>query len=89
MKSPRMLVEREFLIGNIDPRVSGSFVEHLGRTVYGGLYERSHPSANEDGFRQDVLALVRELNVSTVRYPGGQLCVGLRMEGYCRSPRAT
>ncbi|GHS88784.1 alpha-N-arabinofuranosidase [Actinomycetota bacterium] len=58
----------------------GSFVEHLGRAVYTGLYEPGHPTADDDGFRQDVLDLVRELGVSTVRYPGGNFVSGYRWE---------
>ncbi|MCM3659516.1 alpha-N-arabinofuranosidase [Georgenia satyanarayanai] len=66
--------------GDVDPRLFGSFVEHLGRAVYDGLYEPGHPAADEDGFRTDVLALVRELGVSTVRYPGGNFVSGYRWE---------
>ena len=67
-------------IGAIDPRVYGSFVEHLGRCVYDGIYEPQHPTADEQGFREDVLALVRELGVTTVRYPGGNFVSGYRWE---------
>ncbi len=59
-----------------DPRLFGSFVEHLGRGVYGGIYEPSHPTATADGFRGDVLELVRELGVTVVRYPGGNFVSG-------------
>ena len=55
----------------MDPRLFGAFIEHLGRCVYTGVYEPGHPTAGEDGLRADVLALVRELGVSVVRYPGG------------------
>ena len=58
----------------------GSFIEHLGRAVYTGLYEPGHPTADDDGFRRDVLDLVRELGVSTVRYPGGNFVSGYRWE---------
>lgn len=64
-------VSREYPIGPVDKRLFGSFIEHLGRAVYGGIYEPSHPSADANGFRQDVLNLVRELNIPVVRYPGG------------------
>ena len=63
--------DHHFPIGQIDPRIYGSFVEHLGRAVYGGIYEPDHPTADDKGFRQDVLELVRQLNVPIVRYPGG------------------
>lgn len=58
-------------VADVPARLFGSFVEHLGRCVYGGIYEPDHPTADEDGFRTDVLALVRELGVTCVRYPGG------------------
>jgi len=67
----RLLIDRDFRVGTIDSRMYGSFIEHLGRAVYGGIYEPGHPSADERGFRRDVLALVRELGVPLVRYPGG------------------
>lgn len=57
--------------GMIDPHIFGSFVEHMGRVVYTGIYEPDHPTANKDGFRQDVLELVREIGITSVRYPGG------------------
>ena len=61
----------KFTIGNINPKLYGSFVEHLGRCVYGGIYEPTHPTADEEGFRGDVLELVKQLQVPVVRYPGG------------------
>jgi alpha-L-arabinofuranosidase len=67
-------------IGAVDPRLYGSFIEHLGRAVYGGIYEPGHPTADTNGFRQDVLDLIRELNVSIVRYPGGNFVSGYTWE---------
>jgi alpha-L-arabinofuranosidase len=67
-------------VGTIARRVFGSFVEHLGRCVYDGIYEPGHPAADEQGFRRDVLDLVRELGVTTVRYPGGNFVSGYRWE---------
>jgi len=75
-----LTLDPAFRIGAIDPRIRGSFVEHLGRCVYGGIYEPDHPDADEDGFRTDVLALTRELGVTTVRYPGGNFVSGYRWE---------
>ncbi|WP_394550654.1 alpha-N-arabinofuranosidase [Agromyces sp. MMS24-JH15] len=63
-------------IGTVDPRLFGSFVEHLGRGVYGGIHDPGHPSATPEGFRGDVLELVRELGVTLVRYPGGNFVSG-------------
>ena len=67
----RMLIDKEYRIGEVDKRLYGSFIEHLGRAVYEGIYQPGHKSADEDGFRGDVIELVRELNVPIVRYPGG------------------
>jgi len=80
MPTARGTVEPTTTIGAIDRRVFGSFVEHLGRCVYTGIYEPSHPTADADGFRADVLALVKELGVTAVRYPGGNFVSGYRWE---------
>jgi alpha-N-arabinofuranosidase len=58
-------------LGTIDQKVFGGFVEHLGRCIYGGLYEEGSPLADERGFRKDVLALLRELSLGVLRWPGG------------------
>lgn len=76
----RVTFEREFKIAEIDNRLYGSFVEHLGRCVYGGIYEPSHPTADAEGFRNDVASLVEELGVSTVRYPGGNFVSNYKWE---------
>lgn len=70
-KKAKMVVDKDFKISKIDKRIYGSFIEHLGRAVYGGIYQSDHMSANEKGFRKDVMELVRELNVPIIRYPGG------------------
>ncbi|GAB2846013.1 alpha-N-arabinofuranosidase [Microbacterium insulae] len=75
-----LTIDPHFTVGPIDRRLFGSFVEHLGRCVYDGIYEPSHPSADADGFRTDVIDLVKELGVSTVRYPGGNFVSGYRWE---------
>lgn len=71
-----MVVDKDFIIGKVDERLYGSFIEHLGRAVYGGIYEPGHPAADEQGFRKDVLELVRQLRVPIVRYPGGNFVSG-------------
>ena len=70
----------ELQIGAIDPRLYGSFIEHLGRAVYGGIYEPGHPAADANGFRRDVIDLIREINVPIVRYPGGNFLSGYNWE---------
>ncbi|WP_373231704.1 alpha-N-arabinofuranosidase [Cohnella sp.] len=76
----KMIVDKEFQISRIDERIYGSFIEHLGRAVYGGIYEPGHPEADEFGFRKDVMELVRGLNVPIVRYPGGNMVSGYNWE---------
>jgi len=79
-QTARVIVHPEFKIGDIDPRLFGSFIEHLGRAVYGGIYEPGHPSADEQGFRTDVIDLIKELKVPIVRYPGGNFVSGYNWE---------
>ncbi len=67
----KMIIDKDFKIAEIDKRVYGSFIEHLGRAVYTGIYQPGHPAADEDGFRKDVIELVKELDVPIIRYPGG------------------
>ncbi len=69
----KMVIDKDYIISEIDPRIYGSFVEHLGRAVYGGVYEPDHPTADKSGFRQDVMELVKELQVPIIRYPGGNM----------------
>ena len=76
MQTATIVVDPDFTIGEVDPRLYGSFLEHLGRAIYGGIYEPEHPSADDMGFRGDVLGLVRELNIPIVRYPGGNFVSG-------------
>ncbi len=80
MKKARIILDKDYAIGRIDPRLFGSFIEHLGRAVYGGIYEPGHPLADEQGFRRDVLEMVRRLGVSVVRYPGGNFVSGFNWE---------
>ncbi len=68
---PTLRLFPDDVTASIDPRLYGSFVEHLGRCVYTGIYEPGHPTADAQGWRRDVLDLVRELRVPIVRYPGG------------------
>ncbi len=80
MFSTRLTIDPRFAIGDVSRRLFGSFVEHLGRCVYDGLYEPGHEQADENGFRRDVVDLVKELGVSTIRYPGGNFVSGFRWE---------
>ena len=80
MKKASMILDRDYTVGPVDPRMYGSFIEHLGRAVYGGIYEPGHPLADEQGFRRDVLELVRALGIPVVRYPGGNFVSGFDWE---------
>lgn len=80
MALAKFRIDRAYTIGDTDPRLFGAFLEHLGRAVYGGIYEPGHPEADEQGFRRDVLELVRELGVPIVRYPGGNFVSGYHWE---------
>ncbi|MFD1177670.1 alpha-N-arabinofuranosidase [Paenibacillus puldeungensis] len=76
----KMVVDKAFKIAEVDKRIYGSFIEHLGRAVYGGIYEPSHPTADSFGFRNDVKQLVKELDVPIIRYPGGNFVSGYNWE---------
>jgi len=73
-------LDPHYEIADIDRRLFGGFVEHLGRHIYDGIFEPGHPSADAEGFRTDVIELVKELGVSTIRYPGGNFVSGYRWE---------
>ncbi len=76
----KFYIDNAYRIAETDDRLFGSFIEHLGRAVYGGIYEPGHPAADARGFRKDVLDLVRELDVPVVRYPGGNYVSGFNWE---------
>ncbi|MGW8850906.1 arabinosylfuranosidase ArfA [Streptomyces xiamenensis] len=76
----RFTLDPAFAVSEVDPRLFGSFVEHLGRCVYTGIYEPGHPAADAAGLRTDVLDLVRELGVTAIRYPGGNFVSGYKWE---------
>jgi alpha-L-arabinofuranosidase len=67
----RLGLNTEFHAGTVDRRIFGGFLEHLGRAVYGGVYDPGNPLSDEHGFRRDVIAALARLNMSLVRYPGG------------------
>ena len=80
LEESRLVVDNDFEVAPVNDRLFGSFVEHLGRCVYDGIYEPGHPEADEDGFRKDVIELVKELGATTIRYPGGNFVSGYRWE---------
>ncbi len=80
MKNASIIIDKDFTVAPIDRRIYGSFIEHLGRAVYQGIYQPDSPFADEQGFRKDTLALVKELGVPVVRYPGGNFVSGYKWE---------
>lgn len=76
----RIKIDINRRIARTDERLFGSFIEHMGRAVYTGIYEPEHPKADEHGFRKDVMELVRPLNLPLIRYPGGNFLSGYRWE---------
>lgn len=80
MSDATVALDPAFVISPVHPRTFGGFVEHLGRCVYTGIHDPGHPTADEDGFRGDVVDLVHELGITTVRYPGGNFVSGYRWE---------
>ena len=80
MQPARLVINPGFAVGPVSRRLFGSFVEHIGRSIYGGIYEPDHPTADEEGFRRDVLEVARELDLHGIRYPGGNFVSGFRWE---------
>jgi alpha-N-arabinofuranosidase len=70
------VLDNERTVGAISPLLFGGFAEHMGRCVYGGLYDPGSPQADERGFRRDVQAALREMRLSILRYPGGNMLSG-------------
>jgi alpha-L-arabinofuranosidase len=80
MRGASVRLDPDSTVGPVERRLFGSFVEHMGRCVYTGIYEPAHSAADEWGFRQDVADLVRDLGVTVVRYPGGNFVSSYRWE---------
>lgn len=76
----RIKIDAERKVGEVDRNVYGNFTEHLGRCIYGGIYEPGSPQSDAEGYRKDVLQAVKDLGVSLVRYPGGNFASGYHWE---------
>src|SRR5690349_5505411 len=72
----RVVVDPTFSTAPLDRRIFGSFLEHLGRAIYGGIYEPGSRLADANGFRTDVIREVHTLGVPIIRYPGGNFVSG-------------
>ncbi len=76
MKLTRITFHSEYPIGTVDPRVFGGFLEHMGRSIYEGVYDPQSKHASVDGFRNDVLDALKPLRMTAMRYPGGNFVSG-------------
>ena len=72
----KILVDIRRQIDDIDRNIYGGFLEHLGRCIYGGVYEPGSPLSDERGFRKDVMEAIKRLKVPNIRYPGGNFVSG-------------
>ncbi len=75
-----LILDKDYVISRIDDRLYGSFIEQLGRAVYGGIYDPGNSRSDKNGFRRDVIDMVKKLNVPMVRYPGGNFLSGFNWE---------
>jgi alpha-N-arabinofuranosidase len=76
VKATTITFHTQFPIGTVDPRIFGGFLEHMGRAVYQGVYEPDSPRADAAGYRTDVLAALSRLEMTAMRYPGGNFASG-------------
>lgn len=72
----RITLDNERTVGAISPLLWGGFAEHMGRCVYEGMYDPKSPQADEQGFRRDVMEALRQMRISILRYPGGNMLSG-------------
>jgi alpha-N-arabinofuranosidase len=72
----RVIADPARLVATLDRKLFGSFVEHIGRCIYEGIYDPGSKLSGPDGFRKDVMAEVRQLGVPIIRYPGGNFVSG-------------
>jgi len=76
MKKTQIALHTKFQIGPVDPRIFGGFLEHMGRAVYEGVYDPESSHADASGCRTDVLGALKQLDMTTMRYPGGNFASG-------------
>ncbi len=71
MYKAKILIDKVNIVGDIDPNIYGSFIEHTGKCVYDGVYNPEAKNADENGFNKDVIEAYKEMKLPIVRYPGG------------------
>ena len=72
----RIKIDTDRVIGEVHPHLFGNFAEHLGRCIYGGIYEPGSPLADAHGYRKDVMDAMKGLGVTILRWPGGNFVSG-------------
>ena len=72
----RIRIDLERTLGAVDRRIFGAFIEHLGRCIYGGIFEPGSPLSDDRGFRRDVLDAAKALRAPLLRWPGGNFVSG-------------
>jgi alpha-N-arabinofuranosidase len=72
----RTIVDQRHYRADIDRRLLGAFLEHLGRAIYTGIYDPGNPLSDDRGFRTDVIDEIRQMGVPIIRYPGGNFVSG-------------
>ncbi len=76
MEKTRVVFDPAYTVAQVDPRIFGGFLEHMGRAVYEGVYDPRSSHADENGFRRDTLGALRRLSMTAMRYPGGNFASG-------------
>ena len=84
-KEAKITVHPSFEIGEISPRLFSTFLEPIGTMVNGTMYNPKHPTADEQGFRKDVIEALKSTDMPAIRLPGGNFRLGL--EGFHRTER--
>src|ERR1043165_9744214 len=75
-QTARIFMNSRRTIASLDRNLFGSFLEHLGRAIYEGVYDPGSKLADTNGFRRDVMDEIRKLGVPVIRYPGGNFVSG-------------
>src|SRR5262245_55469470 len=76
MDQTKVILDRDYQIAAVDPRLFGGFLEHIGRAIYEGVYDPQSKQSDENGFRKDVLQSLKPLRFTAMRYPGGNFASG-------------
>ncbi|NLL34081.1 MAG: alpha-L-arabinofuranosidase, partial [Clostridiales bacterium] len=81
LKKAKVTVHPDYKIDKVDKRLFGAFLEPIGNLVYGGMYNPEHPTADDMGFRQDIMDAIKEFDIPAIRLPGGNFVSGWDWKG--------